>query len=116
MLAEVMSGSTSLSLPMTQGPKLSPMSQFKSMDKAIPASPPKQSSSYVIQTMNDSPQPQLAFSLGFTNLNPSLSPSRTKSTSVPSIYCMLSGSTNSLTPCCSKSRSSGRASSTYSIL
>src|SRR5690606_19037601 len=69
-----------------------------------------------LQTVKDSPQPQLAFSLGLTNLKPSLSPSRTKSTSVPSMYCMLSGSTNSLTPCCSNSRSSARASSTYSIL
>ena len=36
------------------------------------------------QTRKDSPQPQRSFSRGLWNLNPSLSPSRTKSSSVPS--------------------------------
>ena len=36
------------------------------------------------QTLNDSPHPQRSFSLGLLNLKPSLRPSRTKSSSVPS--------------------------------
>ncbi|MGZ5035929.1 MAG: hypothetical protein ACXWGT_03885 [Usitatibacter sp.] len=36
------------------------------------------------RTLNDSPQPQRSFSFGLLNLNPSLRPSRTKSSSVPS--------------------------------
>src|SRR4051812_20789854 len=36
------------------------------------------------QTLKDSPQPQRSFSLGLLNLKPSLRPSFTKSSSVPS--------------------------------
>src|SRR5205823_6904914 len=67
-------------------------------------------------TRNDSPQPQRSFSRGLRNLKPSFRPSRTKSSSVPSMYGRLFGSTSTLTPWPSKITSSGATSSAYSSL
>src|SRR5206468_1407781 len=67
-------------------------------------------------TRNDSPQPQRSFSRGLWNLKPSLRPSRTKSSSVPSMYGRLFGSTSTFTPWPSNTTSSGATSSAYSSL
>src|SRR5262249_55990307 len=68
------------------------------------------------QTRKDSPQPQRSRSFGLLNRKPSLRPSRTKSSSVPSMYARLFGSTMSFTPWFSNTTSSGATSSTYSSL
>src|SRR5437870_6007319 len=68
------------------------------------------------QTRNDSPQPQRSRSLGLLNRKPSFSPSRTKSSSVPSMNARLFGSTTIRTPCVSNVWSPGSIWSTYSNL
>ena len=50
------------------------------------------------QTLNDSPQPHSLLTFGLLNRNPSFRPSRTKSSSVPSMYGRLLGSTKTRTP------------------
>src|SRR6185295_14704504 len=69
-----------------------------------------------LQTLKDSPQPHESCTLGLLNLKPSFSPSRAKSSSVPSRYGRLFGSTITCTPWLSKRRSSVRTSSAYSSL
>src|ERR1700739_4302967 len=49
-------------------------------------------------TRNDSPQPHSSFTFGLLNLKPSFNPSRAKSSSVPSMYARLFGSTTTFTP------------------
>src|SRR6266446_4587318 len=66
-------------------------------------------------TRNDSPQPHSSFTLGLLNLKPSFSPSRAKSSSVPSRNRRLFGSTTTLTPWLSKVWSSVLTASAYSI-
>src|SRR5215831_1669655 len=56
----------------------------------------------VDQTLKLSPQPHSSFTLGLLNLNPSFNPSRAKSSSVPSRYGMLLGSTTTVMPWLSK--------------
>src|ERR1700760_252842 len=67
-------------------------------------------------TRNDSPQPHSSLAFGLLNLKPSFNPSRAKSSSVPSIYARLFGSTTTFTPLHSNTSSSGASSSTYSSL
>src|ERR1700682_338075 len=63
-----------------------------------------------------SPQPHSSFTFGLLNLKPSFKPSRVKSSSVPSRYGMLFGSTITVTPWLWNRWSSGRMSSAYSSL
>src|SRR5205085_10081531 len=69
-----------------------------------------------VHTRKDSPQPQRSRSLGLLNLKPSFSPSRTKSSSVPSRYARLFGSISTRTPFDSNAWSSGWISSANSSL
>ena len=62
------------------------------------AGPPRFVTATARQMRKLSPQPHSSLTLGFLNLKPSFSPSRAKSSSVPSMYGRLLGSTYTFTP------------------
>src|SRR5512143_4055276 len=68
------------------------------------------------QTLKLSPQPHASLTFGLVKRKPSFRPARVKSSSIPSRYGRLFGSTTTVTPWLSKRRSSGRNSSAYSSL